>query len=112
MSTVGPGGIPSISIAQSLATSQRSDGPEAKADANAAATAFEQRASAMGVSGDVADVDMSADRDADGRMPWQFTPPPEGSDGEPTSDPNKPSGRNPLPPDPHGKLGQALDREV
>ena len=112
MSTVGPGGIPSISIAQSMATSQRSDGPEAKADANAQALAFDQRSAAMGGTGDVADVDLSADRDADGRMPWQVATPTEKPEEETAENSTSASLRKPLPPDPHGKLGQSLDLEV
>lgn len=113
MSAVGSGGVPSISLAQSLASSQRPDGPAAKADAAAAATAWEQRSAGLNASGDVADVDLGADRDADGRLLSSSEPPPEKPVADDVSEEaGTPVARPRLPPDPHGKLGLSLDVEV
>ncbi len=113
MSSTGASGISAVSLAQSLATAQRSDLPTAKAELTQAAMAWEKRAAGLTESTDVADVEFSADRDADGRLlssgdDAQAPLPKNGDETSENPEPPKPM----LPPDPHGRLGRILDREV
>lgn len=114
MSALGPTGLPALSLAQSLANSQRADSPTARADATGAAAQAKQAQERKQHFLDIVDVGSSSDRDPDGRALAED----EGEDGaeESTSETKAASKsltrRRPLPPDPRGRLGKTLDFEA
>ena len=73
MSVIGPGNIASLNLAGSLAGAQRTNAADGEQKADAADRRFQldQRALSAKSLGDVAETDRSADRDADGRTPYQ-----------------------------------------
>lgn len=114
MSALGPTGLPALSLAQSLANSQRADSPTARADAAGTAAQAKQAQERQQHFLDIVDVGASSDRDPDGRA---FA---EDEGEEATEDPTlgkksasqSLSRRRPLPPDPSGRLGKTLDFEA
>jgi len=84
MSTIGPGSIGAMNLAGSFAGAQRSDAHTDRNKANAAEQKFaiDQRAMAAHSSDDVAEADLSHERDADGRQPYRRTPDAQGDDSD------------------------------
>jgi hypothetical protein len=114
MSALGPTGLPALSLAQSLANSQRADSPTARADAAGTAAQAKQAQERQQHFLDIVDVGSSSDRDPDGRALADD----EGEDAAEDPIPEKKSAstsltsRRPLPPDPRGRLGKTLDFEA
>jgi len=81
MSTIG-GGVGALNTAASFAGAQRTESDTDRAKEVAAERKFQvDRATARDQSlGDVADPDLSTDRDADGRLPYGPPPAPEETD--------------------------------
>ena len=73
MSAIGPGSIGALNIAGSFAGSQRSSETQtdrAKAESADQKFQIDQKAMSAHSLGDVAETDLSAERDPDGRMPY------------------------------------------
>ncbi|MCC7425151.1 MAG: hypothetical protein IT428_33190 [Planctomycetaceae bacterium] len=115
MSALGPSGLPALSLAQSLANSQRADSPTARADAATAAAHAKQAQERQQHFLNVADVGSSSDRDPDGRAladDEEDGAAEESSTGESKRSLKGAVRRRPLPPDPRGRLGKTLDFEA
>ena len=114
MSALGPTGLPALSLAQSLANSQRADSPTARAEAAGAATQAKQAQERQQHFLDIVDVGSSSDRDPDGRALADDED--EEATEHPASETKAASKslarRRPLPPDPRGRLGKTLDFEA
>ena len=104
MSTIGPGSIGSLNLAGSLAGAQtnRTDTKDAKARAAERTLQIDQEAMSSRDLDDVAETDRSADRDADGRRPY------EASGRGPSEEPP----RSPRAVDTEGELGASLDLDA
>lgn len=115
MSALDPSGLPALSLAQSLANSQRADSPTARADAATAAAHAKQAQERHQHFLDVADVGSSSDRDPDGRAladDEEDGVTEDASTGESRRSLKGTIRRRPLPPDPRGRLGKTLDFEA
>lgn len=109
MSAIGPGSIGALNLAGSVAGTQRAqtDSKEIKSDAAAAQFQIDQRSlSARGLD-DVAESEMSPDRDADGRQLFGGAPH-QDSDEEPRPDSQQHGPRNS---DALGERGNSIDLE-
>ena len=109
MSAIGPGTVGSLNLAGSLAGAQqtRAHGDRTKAEGSQRTFQIDQQTlSAHGLD-DVAEAELSRDRDADGRLPYERQEP-GGS-----RDQSSRSSAQPQPaPDAFGERGRTLDLEV
>jgi len=108
MSGIGPSNIGALNIAGLIAGSQRTNAGDDRIKADAANQKFKvDQKTLTSQSLDVAEADLSADRDPDGRLPYGEPPQPdETADG--TAHPHS----HPQTSDPSGERGNALDLEA
>ncbi|MAG93102.1 MAG: hypothetical protein CMJ48_05070 [Planctomycetaceae bacterium] len=111
MSTIGPGSVGGFNLAGSIAGTGRTDAADAKAKTEATAqnSSSEIRERSEKTLQDVSDPELSADRDADGRMP--FTMGSSEHDAQQPADEEPERGSRPArhAHDANGELGGSLD---
>ena len=109
MSAIGGGSIGALNLAGSVAGAQRNQATADQSRAEASGKAFQVDAARMSaqLNGDVSEPELSSDRDADGRLPY------EEAAGHPEREPDQPEGE-PVrrSADATGVLGNALDLEA
>lgn len=110
MSTIGPGNIGALNLAGSFAGAQRSDAHTDRNKADSALQKFkvDQQAMAAHSADDVAEADLSHERDADGRLPYGRTPRPDHLDED--SDERRNEWQRGA--DAFGDCGRSLDLEA
>lgn len=108
MSGISPGNIGALNLAGSFAGAQRGDAHTDRNKADSAEQKFkiDQQAMAAHSTDDVAEADLSPERDADGRLPYSQTPRPD--DHSEDSDEHQPERG----PDAFGERGGSLDLEA
>ena len=110
MSTIGPGSIGALNLAGSVAGSQRSnaDKDETRATASERSSRIDHKKMSSESLDDVAEADLSPDRDADGQQPFNDLPTDELLSDESDDQQTKlPRGI-----DAAGERGTSLDLEV
>ena len=107
MSSIGPGNIGALNLAGSFAGARRGEVNTDRDKASSAEQKFKLDQQAMSLD-DVAETELSSERDADGRLPYtQMTPP------EAPSEEDQEQQSQPLPaPDAFGERGASLDLEA
>jgi len=109
MSVIGPGNIGALSIASSFAGAQRTESSTDRDKAEAAAKKFHvDQNSLSSQADDVAEADLSADRDPDGRLPYDGSPRQQSSNDAHDTQSHSPG----LAPDAYGEKGKALDLQA
>ena len=116
MSAIGPGTLGALNLAGSLAGAQQSHAHTDRSKETGTQRAFQIDREVMSSHDldDVAETDLSRDRDADGRMSYGRTPHEETDEGSTeTEDTGREQGQKPLrTPDAFGERGLTLDLEA
>lgn len=109
MSVLGSSSIGGLNLAGSLAGAQRNNAGDDEVKATAADRKFQQDQKAQSAQslGDVAQTDRSADRDADGRLPYHPHARPDARDAD-----NNEDGEQPVSADAFGERGRRLDLQA
>jgi hypothetical protein len=113
MTTIGPGSLGALNLVGSLAGAQRRDADVDRAKSESAERKFQidQKAMSAHSLGDLAETELSSERDADGRLPYSEPQTRNGQGGESAEhDSRSPQRRRSQ--DASGETGRLLDLEA